>query len=348
VRVERRPVDEAESRAANGPDWDRYADEYQATHGEFLGDAGFLSAGEKRRVAGVVADCFMRQYFETGLFHGDPHPGNLLYCPDGTVALIDFGQTGHLNENLRHTLARMLMALKDGDTNLMVDLYADIGEFAPDANMQGFRIDLANFVNRNYGMPADRLDFSLLARESLNIARRNGLYLPRDFALLLKSLMLVAAVVRGLDPSFRLDAALAPAVRRLAVKLYRPDALAARGWKTFGRFAGFLRRMPDDLRDLVDKARDGRFTINFHHDNLNGVAERTGRAMDRLTLGIITAAIIIGSSIVLSAGESGALSAYVIPILGGVSVPVILASLGFVLALIIAAYVSWGIFRDKN
>lgn len=316
--------------------------------GKNLGGADFLSPSEKRRVAGVVADCFMRQYFETGLFHGDPHPGNLLYCPDGAVALIDFGQTGRLAENLRHTLARMLMALKDGDTNLIVELYADTGEFAPDADIQGFRTDLANFVDRNYGMPADRVDFSLVARESLDTARRNGLYLPREFALLLKSLMLVAAVVRDLDPAFRLDAALAPAVKRLAVQLYRPDAVVRRGWKTFGRFAGFLRRMPDDLRDLVDKAKDGRFTINFHHDNLNGVAERTGRAMDRLTLGIITAAIIIGSSIVLSAGDSGAVSGRVIPIFGGVSVPVMLASLGFVLALFIAAYVSWGIFRDKN
>ncbi|MDR1745234.1 MAG: hypothetical protein LBS30_05725, partial [Planctomycetota bacterium] len=284
----------------------------ERVEGRGLNDADFLSGTEKRRVAGVVADCFMRQYFETGLFHGDPHPGNLLYRPDGVVSLIDFGQTGRLSEDLRRALGRMLMALKDGDTDLIIDLYADIGEFAHDADIQGFRFDLANFVDRNYGMPAERADFSLLARESLNIARRNGLYLPRDFVLLLKSLILVASVVRDLDPDFRLDAAIAPAVRRLAMKLYRPDALAARGFKVLGRFAGFLRRMPDDLRDLVDKARDGRFTINFHHDNLNGVAERTGRAMDRLTLGIIAAAIIIGSSIVLSAGQSGPVSGYVI------------------------------------
>lgn len=320
----------------------------ERVEGRGLGDAGFLSGAEKRRVAGVVADCFMRQYFETGLFHGDPHPGNLLYRPDGVVSLIDFGQTGHLSEELRRALGRMLMALKEGDTDCIVDLYADAGEFAPDANIQGFRFDLADFVDRNYGMPVERIDLSLLARESLDIARRNGLYLPRDFVLLLKSLILVAGVVRDLDPDFRLDAAVAPAVRRLALKLYRPDAMAARGWKTFGRFAGLLRKMPDDLRDLVDKARAGRFTINFHHDNLNSVAERAGRAMDRLTLGIITASIIIGSSIVLSAGQSGPVSGYVIPILGGVSVPVTLASLGFMLALILAAYVSWGIFRDKS
>lgn len=320
----------------------------EQVEGKGLNELSFLSRDEKHRVAGVVADCFMRQYFETGLFHGDPHPGNLLYKPDGTVCIIDFGQTGHLTEDLRRILGRMLMALKDGDTDLMVDLYAEIGEFSPEANIQGFRSDLANFVDRNYGMPVDRIDFSLLAQESLTVARRNGLYLPRDFVLLLKSLMLVAGVVRDLDPGFRLDKAIAPAVKRLALKMYRPDVMTRRGAKMLSRFTGLIRRAPDDIRDLMEKARAGRFTINFHHDNLQGVAERTGRAMDRLTLGIIAAAVIIGSSIVLSAGQTGPVSRYVIPIFGGVSVPVILASLGFSLALVLAAFVSWGIFRDKN
>ena len=320
----------------------------ERVEGRSLKDVDFLSAEEKHRVAGVVADCFMRQYFETGLFHGDPHQGNLLYTPSGIVAIIDFGQTGHMNEDMRRTLGRMLMALKDGDTDLMVDLYAEIGEFSPDADIQGFRFDLSNFVDRNYGMPADRIDFSLLAQESLSIARRNGLYLPRDFVLLVKSLMLVAGVVRDLDPGFRLDVAITPAVKRLGLKMYRPDVMARRSWKVASRFAGILRRMPDDLRDLIEKARDGRFTIVFHHDNLQGVAERTGRAMDRLTLGIIAAAVIIGSSITLSAGQTGPIANYVIPIFGGISVPVMLSTLGFVLALLLAAFVSWGIFRDKN
>lgn len=331
--------------------WDYVASDVlvmERIKGKGLGDITFVPQKEKRRIAGVVADCFMKQYFETGLFHGDPHPGNLLYQPDGGIAIIDFGQAGNLTEELRMTLGRMLIALKDGDTDRMVDLYADIGEFSPEANIQGFRFDLANFVNRNYGMPAEKIDLSAMAQESLTIARRNGLYLPRDFVLLLKSLMQIASVIRELDPGFRLDRAIVPAVKRLAAKMYRPDAVAHRGLKVASRFSALARRLPDDIRDLLEKARDGRFTINFHHDNLNGVAERACRAVDRLTLGIIAAAVIIGSSIVLSAGQSGVISGYVIPILGGVSVPVILATLGFTLSLILAACVSWGIFRDKN
>ncbi len=316
--------------------------------GKALSDLNFLSRAERSRIAHVVADCFMRQYFETGLFHADPHQGNLLYRPDGKIALIDFGQVGHLSEELKRGLGRMLMSLKDGDTDLIADLYAEVGEFSPEANIQGFRFDLADFVDRNYGMPADRLDFSMMAQETLAIARRNGLYLPRDFVMLVKSLMLVAGVVRDLDPGFRLDVAITPAVKRLALSMYRPDALAQRGWRLISRFAGLVRRMPDDLRDLVEKAKAGRFTIVFHHDNLQGISERIGRATDRLTLGIIAAAVIIGSSIVLAAGQSGAIQGYTLPLFGGVPLAVALATMGFSLAVLVATYVAWGIFRDKS
>ncbi|MCL2000734.1 MAG: AarF/ABC1/UbiB kinase family protein, partial [Planctomycetes bacterium] len=316
--------------------------------GKSLAGIDFLPDAERRRVAEVLVDCFMRQYFETGLFHADPHPGNIIYCPGGAVSLVDFGQTGRLSEELRRVLGRMLMALKAGDAEVVADIYAEVGEFSPGADIPGFRIDLAAFIDRNYGLPADRINFSALAQESLEVARKNGLYLPRDFVLLVKSLLLVAGVVRDLDPGFQLDLAIAPAVRRLGIGMYRPEILAKRGWRLASRFAGLIRRMPDDFRDLVEKARTGRFTVVFHHDNLQGVAERTGRAIDRLALSIIGAAVIIGGSIIIAAGGSGAAAGYVIHIFGGVSAPVALAGLGFVLALFLAIYVVWGIFRDQG
>jgi Predicted unusual protein kinase len=316
--------------------------------GKSVSDLAFLPDRERSRVARVIADCFMKQYFETGLFHADPHPGNLLYRSDGKIALIDFGQVGHLSNDLRRGLGRMLMSLKDGDTDAIVDVYSEIGEFAPESNMQGFRFELADFIDRNYGTPVERIDFSATAQEILAIARRNGLYLPRDFVLLVKSVMLAASVIRDLDPAFRLDIAVTPAVKRLALSMYRPDVMARRGMRLASRFAGLIRRMPDDVRDLMEKARAGRFTIVFRHDNLHNVFERIGRAADRLTLGMIAAAVIIGSSIVLAAGQSGMMRGYTIPIFGGLPVAMVLASLGFLAALLVAVYVAWGIFRDKS
>lgn len=314
-------------------------------NGQALSDLDNLPQQERARLAQRLVQCFMRQYFETGIFHADPHGGNLLLQADGTVALIDFGQVGHLSGDLRYGMCRMLIALKDGDADRIVDAYSEIGEFAPDADIGAFRGELADFIDRYYGMPVDRLDFRVLSQEIMAIARRNGLYLPKDFVLLVKSMMQIAGVIRGLDASFRLDASVVPEARRLMTGMFRPDALAGRGLRLLSRFAGLIRRAPDDFRDLMEKARAGRFTIVFRHDNLQGIARRIGRATDRLTLGIITAAVIIGSSIVLSVGQTGALRD---DVFGDVHLSVVLACAGFAVALLLAVFVAWGIFRDKD
>lgn len=315
--------------------------------GKSLSQAGVLAPEVRADIAETLVKCFMHQYFETGFFHADPHPGNIFISPDGGVGLLDFGQVGHLSDDLRHNLASILVSLRDGEIDSMVDLYAEIGEFSANANLDGFRNDLTSLIDRNYGVPADRIDFSALMQDVLSVARRNGLYLPRNFVLLTKSLVTIAAVVRDLDPAFRLDEAIKPFARRLAVNMFNPVNVGKRAWRIGSRFAGLFRRIPEDARDLLEKARAGKFTIVFHHENLQNVAERTGRAVDRLTLGIIIASVVISSSIILVSGP-GNLPGGDQPVLIGLSPSVLVAAIGFVGALMVGVYVAWGIFRDKS
>ncbi|MDR1611432.1 MAG: hypothetical protein LBT97_01475 [Planctomycetota bacterium] len=315
--------------------------------GNSLSRTGELPEKVRRELASVLADCFMRQYFMEGFFHSDPHPGNIFVLPEGTVGLLDFGQVGRLSDEQRHILGLILIALVQGNTDSMADLYAEIGAFSPEANVRSFRQDLANLVDRYFGMPADRIDFAALIQEILGVARRNGLYLPRSFVMLSKSLVTIAGVVRGLDPSFRLDAAVRPFARRLVLGMVNPASIAKRGLGTATRFLSLLRRMPDDAKDLVEKAKAGKFTIVFHHENLHDVVERISRALDRFSLGVVAAAVIIGCSIILVAGQ-GAMPASDLPIFGRVPLSMMVASIGFFAAILVVLYLAWGIFRDKG
>jgi ubiquinone biosynthesis protein len=306
-----------------------------------------LSPLDRREIAAGLADCFLRQYFVTGFFHADPHPGNIFILPSGEVGLIDFGQVGHLPENLRYTLGQMLLALKTGDIDGMVDLYAEIGEFSSSTSVQSFRYDLGVLIDRNWGVPVNRIDFSVLSQELLTLARRNGVYLRRDFVLIGKSFVTIAGVIRSLDPDFRLDQALAPFVRRLLIGLYHPAGAVKRGWRLASRFMGLIRRVPEDARDLLEKARAGKLTIVFHHENLNGVAERAARALDRLTMGIVIAALVIAGSIVFVAGPGSRPAEGGVPPVG-IPLATFLAAGAFLGAILLGAYVLWGIFHDRN
>ena len=330
--------------------WDYVTREVLVTgrlEGTPLTQAENLGEEAGRATAGILAECFLRQYFETGFFHADPHPGNIFLMPDGGIGLLDFGQIGHLSDGLRHALASILVALREGNIDAMVDLYSEIGEFSPGADTQGFRHDLTTLIDRNYGIPADRLDFAALSQEALTVARRNGLHLPRNFVLLAKSFVTVAGVIRALDPGFRLDAAVKPFARRLILGMYSPAGFAKRGWSLAARFMSLFRRMPDDASDLLEKARAGKITIVFHHKNLEGVANRAGRALDRLALGLIIAAVLISSSLILVAGQ-GVLPGGDIPILGSLPLSTLFAAAGFLGATVVGVYVAWGIFRDRD
>lgn len=300
-----------------------------------------------KQVTKELANCFMRQYFVTGFFHADPHPGNIILCSDGYIGLIDFGQVGHLSTDLRRKLGLMLMALSQGDIDFIADLYAEIGIFKNGSNLRNFKSDLNGLIDRNYAIPVEKLDISVICQDILTIARRNDLVLPRDFVLLVKSLVTVSGIVHTLDPEFRIDCVVKPFTKHLTRELTNPLTLVKQTGSFAYRILNMFRRMPDDFRDLVEKARAGKLTVVFHHENLDSAMSRAETAIDRLTLGIILAAIIISSSIVLTSGKS-ILPDYEFPVIGNFPLSAVFSAVGFALALFIGICVAWGILRDRK
>lgn len=307
-----------------------------------------VSAQEQTALATTLGRCFMRQFFETGFFHADPHPGNIIRCHDGRVALIDFGQMGHLSGELRRQLALAVFALSQGDTDFIVDIFAEIGAFTEHTNLREFKSELAALVDRHYAVPLDRLDMREAFHEALSVARKNGLLLPRDFVLLGKSFVTVLGVIRQFDPGFRFDGVVRPFVRDIFGNLLAPKSLLKRFGVYGYKLMSLLRRAPDDARDLLEKAKSGQMRIIFHHEGLEPVVGQFERAANRLALGLIIAALTVGSAIVFSAGDQ-ALGKHALPYLGeSVPLSAVLAGGGFLSAAGMGTYLAWAIFRSKR
>ncbi len=302
---------------------------------------------DRKAVAKLLSDCFMRQYFVTGLFHADPHPGNIFLPPGGGITLIDFGQIGRISDELRQQLAVCLIALTQGDTDFMVDVYAEIGILTEETNLREFRSELSLLINRYYGIPVDRLDMGEAFQEIISVARKHGLLLPRDFVLLAKSFITVTGVIQDLDPEFRMDEAVQPFLGTLVRNMIGPKTLLRRLGVYGYRMVSLLQRIPEDVRDLLEKLRAGRTRIIFHHEGLNDLTEQIERASNRLTVGVLIAAIIVGSSIVMAAGP-GVLGAIVLPYFGQTPVAMLLSGFGFVSAMILGFWLIWSILRGRR
>jgi len=318
------------------------------TRPEDLAAAGL----DARTVAATLAHALLEQYFGTGFFHADPHPGNLFATADGRVAMVDFGQTGRVSAGDRRRLAALLAALAHEDADLAAEIMAEMGQGEGGAATGAFHEDFADFAGARLGAPAGVLELGPLLAEATAIARRHGLRLPRGLMLMAKSMLTASGLVRRLDPGFRLDEAIGPYVREALSPRVAARGWPRRAWRQGWRLARLAEQGPEALLDIVRKVRQGRLEFVFRHAGLGARFAQAETAINRLSIGLIVAGITVASAIVLASGGGherlgdlpGAESLIGRPL----SITIGVAGLGMSLAILIGLWVIWGVLRTSR
>jgi ubiquinone biosynthesis protein len=286
-----------------------------------------------------VAKCFMRQFFEFGLFHADPHPGNVLVLEGGRLGLLDLGAAGHLTERMRGQLALTLLALSRGEIELILDVYAEIGVFPEDVEPRDLAPDVQDLIDRYYGVPAGRIDMRAAFEDAVRLAQRRAVVLPREFVMLGRSFVLASAVVQDLAPDYDLASAVRPYVRRLIAGQLRPRSLLRRTGLALYDLVGLVRSLPRDLRDIVRKVRAGHLAVTLRHAGLDELAREIDRASNRLAFAIVIASVVVGSALLLS-NEIGPTIRVLQTDLSAVGLA------GFLFAGALGLILAWGIWRS--
>ena len=308
--------------------------------GERLSDlAALRRAGrDLPALAGVISQAFMRQFFEFGSFHADPHAGNMLLMADGRVALLDFGAVGHLSPELKGQLATTLMALVRGDLDLIISVYTDIGLFSESADLAGIRLDLLELLDRYYGVPASRIDMGTVFSDLVRLARRHDVQLPRDFVMLGRAFVLVSGLMRQLDPEINVAEAVRPYAERLLLQRLDPRNLLKRAGANLYYLGSFLHSLPRDLRMLMKKAQAGRLALTFRHEGLEHLARELDRSSNRISFALIIAAVIVGSSLIMGFKLG--------PKLWGYPDISVLGLVGYLFAGFMGLGLAWSIYRS--
>ncbi|MGV3572286.1 MAG: ABC1 kinase family protein [Ramlibacter sp.] len=258
------------------------------------------AAGLDRRVlARRGARAVLKMILQDGFFHADPHPGNVFYLADQRVAFIDFGMVGRLTDQRREQVLRLLMGLVDRQPAGVADVLAD---WAGDevADFEGLLADIEAFADQYRGVPLGQLRLGAMLTEAVAILRQHRLKLPADLSLLVKAFVSLEGMGRELDPAFDMAGHAWPVLRRTMRAQYAPRVLLRRGWSALLDAASLLSALPRDLSRLLRAARKGRLDVHIEVRNLTHVANQLDRAVSRLVVGIVVAALIIGSSIVMT------------------------------------------------
>ncbi len=267
---------------------------------------------DRKQVARRLSECFLHQYFELGLFHADPHPGNMLIRPPGDVVLFDFGIVGQIDDDMVGRLVLGIVAMVNKEIDVIVDILADFGALSRDTDRTSLTRDLRTWLEKYYGLPLHRMEFKTLFRELIDIVRRNDAVLPREFVTMFKSLATVSGVVMQLDPELNLLELLQPKLSKLMRERFSPRRLARLAGVSGLHIASIVRDAPRLIRDLMRGIGRGQFQINIRHENLDYLASELDRSSNRLAFSVLVAATIIGSTMLLSMGSD--LTVFGVPI----------------------------------
>ena len=292
---------------------------------------------DRAALAARGADAVLKMILVDGFFHADPHPGNVMYLPGNRIALIDFGMVGRLSPARRNQIVDLLAGLANHDDEAMLEVLLD-WRGSETVDEPRLAADLGELAFDFADVPLRDLRLGVLLHRVSAILREHSIVLPADLTLLFKALISLEGLGRQYDPEFQLIERAKRFLDRAAWERYQPAEVVRRGRLTIGDFVGLITSLPRDIARLVKDARQGRIRVDLDLKRLDSFGDRLDRAIDRVTIGVMTASLVIGSSIVMTVPGG--------PTVFGLSLLTIFGLVGYLVAFVNSLWVIFSIWRS--
>ncbi len=300
--------------------------------------AAVRAAGlDPKLLAARGAAAILKMILVDGFFHADPHPGNVFYLPGNRIVMIDWGMVGRLSPLRRNQVVDLLAGLARMDEEAMLDVLLD---WAGDAVVDEAKLgaDVNELVFDYEGVPLKDIRIGALLKAFAAIIREHSIVMPSDLTLMFKALITMEGLGRQYDPDFHVLDHLTPLVRAAVAARYRPAGMMRRGRTALAQAFNLATSVPRDLARLLRDARRGKTRVDLDLKRLDSFGRQLDRTIDRATMGIMTASLVIGSAIVMTVHEG--------PSVLGVPVLTMLGLAGYVVAFLNSVWILLGIWRS--
>jgi predicted unusual protein kinase regulating ubiquinone biosynthesis (AarF/ABC1/UbiB family) len=282
---------------------------------EFIGGCKVTDLGPLRRLeldGATLADQLFEGYLDQilveGFFHADPHPGNVLLTDDGRLALVDLGMVARIPKAMRESLVKLLLAVSDGNGLAAAEAAIALGRPLDNFDQEAFRTDAAELVERNHGLNLSDLNAGTLVMAIMRISGDNGLRLPPELSMLGKALLNLDQVANALDPDFEPDAA----IRAHSYEIMQAQMTSS----SSGAFAAlleardFVEQFPSRVNKVMDAMAAGDFHVNVRAFDEAEMLRGLQKLANRLTMGLVLAALVIGAAMLMRVPTSSTLFGY--------------------------------------
>ncbi|MGI6421318.1 MAG: ABC1 kinase family protein [Syntrophomonadaceae bacterium] len=286
------------------------------------------------RIASHIVKALYHQIYEHGFFHADPHPGNMAVGEGERIIFYDFGQVGIIEEYDRDRYTTLLIGMMKHDVMGVTRSLLDIADNTQQISPEELRRDVANLSRKYYGLPLSQINVAEALRELLDLSAQYRVRLPAQLSLLIKMLMTIESTIAGLDPTLSLvDIAVPYGKKAVKARLAGPRIKRELG-ELLLDYTHIARRLPQDISSILKKLHEGQITIRVEDSRVEKLGIKLDLISNRLSLAIILASLIIGTSMFANLSGSSLLSR--LPI----------AELGFILALLLGLFLAYSILRS--
>jgi len=251
------------------------------------------------QLAEEVFHAYLKQVLVDGLFHADPHPGNVFITHDCRVALLDLGMVGHITPRMQENLLRVLIAVSEGKAETAADVITRMSETTEDFDAAAFQRRIGQVIVERHDQPLHQMDVGRTLLEVTHTAAEEGLYVPSELTLLGKTLLQLDEVGKILHPGFDPNAS----IRRHAASITsgRMKKTSTRGsmLNTVMEFKEFVAGLPLRLNKIMDAIAGSEVEVKVKAVDADLMMEGLQKIANRVTSGLILAALIVGASLLM-------------------------------------------------
>ncbi len=281
-------------------------------------------------------EAYMKMIFEDGFFHGDPHPGNLLVSGTGDIIFLDFGLMGVLRPERRQYFIRILFAIINADCDLLLQSFEKLGITIREEDREQLRDELYLTLLDAESFTAASYSFGGLVGNLTDVLRRYQIRVPTNLMLMLKVLVMVLDIAAKLDPGFNFLEESRIYLKRISISQTLSSDVLNKATRSAIEVIDGMFELPRVLSQMMRRISSGTFRIEIVDTDIKKLQESLDRSSNKLLTGMIIAALVIGSSLVLSKS--------------GITLPegvFYIALFGYVIAVLLGFGALWQVLRYR-
>ena len=253
-------------------------------------------------VAARGANLVLKQIFEHGFFHADPHPGNIKVLKDNVICFLDYGMMGSLSARHREDLADVLIAIINKDETKITKTILKLSRYRQIEDSEKLESDIAELIELYAYRPLKELEIGNLLHRIASVVAECQLKVPRDFYLLAKALVTIEGVGKELDPEFNAVSHAEPFAEKIIWSRMSPRKLIEDFYLSALETRLLLRDLPSEARDILARVRQGEVKIKFEHKGLDPMLKTLDQTSNRTVFAIVLASLVIGSALMVLSG----------------------------------------------